>query len=182
MKNCAICKKDFPNRILVNGKYRNVQRRKYCLECSPFGNHNTIKLEKRNNTNCLNCSVELKGNQRMYCCKICKLKHNKMYYSSLKDRRVKRKKELVLLKGGCCEKCGYDKNLGTLELHHKNPLFKTTTLSIRTLASLSWNRILEEAEKCELLCSNCHREHHFPEYNNWKEEMSQVGIEPTLQL
>jgi len=91
-----------------------------------------------------------------------------MYYSNLKDRRFKRKKQLVLFKGGCCEKCGYDKNLGTLELHHKDPSLKTTKLDTRSIASLSWERILNEAEKCELLCSNCHREHHNPEYNNWK--------------
>ena len=168
MKPCTICKKEFPNRVLVDGKYRNLQRRKYCLDCSPFGNHNTIKLEKRDNSHCLNCSVELKGNQRMYCSKKCKLKTNSNYYSSLKERRFKRKKELLLLKGGCCEKCGYDKNLGTLEFHHKDPSQKKMQIDIRTIASSSWESILKEADKCQLLCANCHREHHFPEHNNWK--------------
>ena len=167
MKNCAICDKEFPNWIKIDDKNRNLQNRKYCLECSPFKSQNKIKLEKRDNTNCLNCSVELKGNQRMYCSVKCKFS-NFGSYKSQKKRRLKGKKDLVLMKGGCCEKCKYHKNLRALEFHHKNPKLKSFGISYTTIASKSWKRILEEIDKCQLLCSNCHREHHSPNLNNWK--------------
>ena len=32
--------------VIVDGVKKNLQRRKYCLECSPFGHHNTVSLEK----------------------------------------------------------------------------------------------------------------------------------------
>jgi hypothetical protein len=34
---------------------------------------------------------------------------------------------------------------------------------MRSLANLQWELILEESRKCQLLCSNCHAEHHNPE-------------------
>ena len=179
MKNCAKCNKEFPNRILVDGKYRNTQRRKYCLECSPFGDHNTIKLEEKINTNCLNCSTELNNRQKMFCSKKCKVK-GYPYYAYQKKRGVERKTELVLIKGGCCSKCGYDKNLAALEFHHINPSEKETQLDVRTLTNRTWEFILKEAEKCILICSNCHSEHHNPSLSDWK--MSQERIELSLQL
>jgi hypothetical protein len=171
MKNCAICNKEFPNRILIDGKYRNTQRRRYCLECSPFGKHNTIKLEEENSGDCLECGNKLKGKQTMYCskkCKCCSPENFQRTYKSQKKRRLNGKKELVLMKGGCCEKCGYDKNLRALEFHHKDPSLKSFGISYTSIASKSWTKILKEVEKCELLCANCHREHHSPNLNDWK--------------
>jgi hypothetical protein len=168
MKTCTICKKEFPNRILVDGKYRNTQRRKYCLECSPFGQHNTIRLEQEKQENCLKCGNKLKGKQTMYCSKKCKFSKLGNSYKSQKKRRLNGKKELVLKKGGCCEKCGYDKNLRALEFHHKDPSLKSFGVSYISIASKSWDDVLIEIEKCQLLCSNCHREHHSPNLNDWK--------------
>lgn len=36
-------------------------------------------------------------------------------------RRDKLKQMAILYKGGRCEICGYDKCVGALEFHHKNP-------------------------------------------------------------
>lgn len=44
MMNCALCGKDFPIHSIVDGKIKNLNKRKYCLECSPFGAHNTKSL------------------------------------------------------------------------------------------------------------------------------------------
>ena len=178
MKNCAICNKAFPNRILVDGKYRNTQRRRYCLECSPFGGHNTIKLEEKNTNNCLTCNNKLNNRQKMYCSKECKKKDHS-YYASQKKRGIERKIKLVLIKGGCCSECGYNKNLAALEFHHVNPKEKETQLDARTLTNRTWEFILKEAEKCILICSNCHAEHHNPSLSGWK--MSQERIELSLK-
>lgn len=70
----------------------------------------------------------------------------------------KRKKiELVNYKGGKCEKCGYNKCFEALEFHHKDPKQKDFNISSN---SYSFKKMKEEVDKCNLLCSNCHREEH----------------------
>lgn len=41
MPFCRQCSVEFPNRVEVDGKFRVLHRRKFCLTCSPFGSHNT---------------------------------------------------------------------------------------------------------------------------------------------
>ncbi len=36
-------------------------------------------------------------------------------------RALKRKMYLISERGGCCEICGYNKNLAAFDFHHKNP-------------------------------------------------------------
>jgi len=74
----------------------------------------------------------------------------------LEHRRIKKEK-LVSLLGGKCELCGYNKYLGALDFHHKDPSQKKFALSVRGL-SYSWETCVQEARKCMLLCANCHRE------------------------
>lgn len=41
MKICNLCGNYFPSRIEIDGRYVGLYKRKYCLDCSPFGGHNT---------------------------------------------------------------------------------------------------------------------------------------------
>jgi len=59
--------------------------------------------------------------------------------------------------GGSCKICGYDKWPCAFDFHHVDPLHKDFTISQHMT---SWDRIKPELDKCELLCSNCHREVH----------------------
>ena len=71
-----------------------------------------------------------------------------------------RRKNVAILKeeaGGCCSKCGYNKSTYALEFHHPDPTVKEGKI-IGSTQSLDKQRC--EAEKCVLLCSNCHREVH----------------------
>ena len=45
MPTCKKCQANFPNRIKIDGKEKNLGNRSYCLDCSPYGEHNTKKLE-----------------------------------------------------------------------------------------------------------------------------------------
>lgn len=71
-------------------------------------------------------------------------------------RRRKVKRMLVADAGGRCVRCGYDR-CRALHFHHRDPATKAFGLSgrgyTRGIAAL---RV--EAEKCDLLCSNCHAE------------------------
>ncbi len=71
--------------------------------------------------------------------------------------RVQRNKEkAVRHKGGKCIRCGYSKSIWALEFHHRNRDEKNRKIS-RLLLN-KWEIILEEIEKCDLVCANCHRE------------------------
>ena len=79
-------------------------------------------------------------------------------YRHVKTNRRNAKEKLVKYKGGKCEICGYDKCVEALEFHHKNPEEKD--FSISSYAVLSFKKLKEEADKCILVCANCHREIH----------------------
>ena len=81
-------------------------------------------------------------------------------YVKQKERAIKRKLELISLKGGKCELCGYNKNIGALEFHHLDPSIKMFNLDERHLSNRTIDKILQEVEKCILVCSNCHKEIH----------------------
>lgn len=84
------------------------------------------------------------------------------FYQQQRNRGISRKLELIRLKGGKCEMCGYKKNIAALDFHHVNPSEKEFQLDFRHLSNNSMEKILKEAEKCILLCANCHREIHYP--------------------
>ena len=71
--------------------------------------------------------------------------------------RQKKKEELIVLLGGKCARCGYDKYAGALDFHHRDPKQKSFALSVRGLC-YSWQTIVKEVKKCTLLCKNCHAE------------------------
>jgi hypothetical protein len=47
-KKCVKCDNEFPFIVTVEGKKRNLKSRKYCLDCSPWGQHNTKKIHMYN--------------------------------------------------------------------------------------------------------------------------------------
>jgi 5-methylcytosine-specific restriction endonuclease McrA len=77
--------------------------------------------------------------------------------ASVDKRRRKNKQLLVEYKGGKCERCGYDKCIAALEFHHIDPATKEFGLTGNTYSLV---RQKAEADKCMLLCANCHREIH----------------------
>ncbi len=86
-------------------------------------------------------------------------------YKCQVNRSLARKMMMIEMRGGECEICGYNKNISSLHLHHNDPKIKKFELNSRTLANKSLKHILNEFEKCSLLCANCHSEFHHPELN-----------------
>lgn len=76
---------------------------------------------------------------------------------------MKRRRKLRIMvaeyKGGKCVLCGYNKCIQVLDLHHIDGSNKEFGLSARGLTR-SWEKIKKEADKCILVCANCHRELH----------------------
>lgn len=117
--------------------------------------------------NCVLCQTEFKkgSHNAKFCSISCKNKfHQNNCYKNQKERGMKRKIELVKFMGGKCESCGYDKNYASLCFHHKNPDDKIFNVDMRHCSNRSMISLRKELSKCQLLCHNCHNEHHHPTY------------------
>lgn len=126
---------------------------------------NEIMLKK-----CEICGVEFEtktnGTSRKYCFE-CSPSYPKggSRANTIKALRKAMKKEAVKRFGGKCCICGYDKCIGALEFHHKNPNEKDFGLAANGNTH-SWEEFWKEAQKCLLVCSNCHAELHEKENND----------------
>lgn len=80
-----------------------------------------------------------------------------------RTRSIERKLKFIKILGGCCSKCGYNKNWAVLEFHHRNPNQKEIQLSLERIGHIAEKKLLLEVKKCDLLCANCHRELHNPD-------------------
>ncbi len=72
-------------------------------------------------------------------------------------RRQRVKSILVEEAGGCCAICGYDRHVRVLQFHHLDPSLKRLSLSGQGV-TYSIDTLRAEAQKCVLLCANCHVE------------------------
>ena len=102
---------------------------------------------------------------KKYCSTECGQKAKKEYlegknfnYDKVVDWRIKRKKQSIDYKGGCCKICGYNKSMSALEFHHIDPSKKDFTIS--KYVNKKFDKIKDELDKCVLVCANCHREIH----------------------
>ncbi len=163
---CAKCGARMPASKVIDGKRRILSARKYCLECSPFNQHNTRQLVKpghkpfREGEHLCPMCLSVKPVKDFYkrgsglptsYCKTCT--DAKVY-----DRMLDTKRKAVEYKGGSCRQCGYKTAVEALEFHHRDS--KEKEFSLAKIRSSSWERVVKELDKCDLLCSNCHREEH----------------------
>ena len=113
---------------------------------------------------CPQCGVDRiceKRNAYRICAKCFKNRGKKFdqeEYSKKRYKEIKRtsKEYAIKYKGGCCELCGID-NLPQCcyHFHHKDPSAKKFSVSPK-LAQKITDEVLEEIDKCLLLCANCH--------------------------
>lgn len=149
---CKKCGKSFSARLVIDGKVHNIQRRKYCLECSPFNQHNTRTLEGKEykERSCRVCGKSIhRKSEKGYKCWVC----------TNKQQRESKIEKIKILMGGKCCLCGYNKCWHGLDCHHvdeESKLFNITSREVQ----YAWERILTECKKCILVCCRCHREIH----------------------
>ena len=158
MPICQNCGTTFSSNIKIDGKIHNIKKRKYCFNCSPFGQHNTRNLNKNPKPSicgvCIVCKREY-----MYARKSGHTK-DKCNSCLTKERRLKTKLKCIEYKGGECISCGYSKCPWCLCFHHTDPGQKDFDIS-RGTSYCDWETIRRELDKCLLLCTNCHGELHY---------------------
>lgn len=139
MPICKKCNTKFSNRVLIDGTYRVINKRKYCLICSPFNRHNTRQIH-------LNFSYRDRLDK---------------VHQQQKKMRSYRKMVLVDIMGSKCEICGYNKCPDSFDFHHILPTDKKMNLAKGSICNSSIIKVIEELKKVVMLCANCHREVHY---------------------
>jgi transposase-like protein len=115
---------------------RDAQRDRAALRALRCRRHGLteFRLEARGSYRCMKCRSE-----------------------NVANHRRRQKATLVAEAGGRCELCGYDRHIGALHFHHRDPATKSFTIAARGMTrSLAAARA--EMQKCVLLCGNCHAE------------------------
>jgi hypothetical protein len=151
MPVCQKCQKQFPNWLKIGGKNRPLNHRKYCLECSPYGEHNTKKLVDTY-VHEYKCKCGEINPDKFYGHKhsICGKCHNEYSIRIGHDKKAFARQLL----GGECVACGFNKYENSLDIHHLNPLNKDPNFP--NMRCWSLERIKNELKECVLLCRNCH--------------------------
>lgn len=162
MPTCKKCETKFPTYIEIDGVQKNLNKRKYCLTCSPYKKHNTRKLDETVNTDneklCPRCSTikpvtefykRRDRNDPSAYCITCSGEQTQ-------ERIKERKKQCVEYLGGLCESCGYDDHYVGFDFHHLDR--STKLFDISSKLRWSFEKLKPELDKCALLCCRCHRE------------------------
>lgn len=99
-------------------------------------------------------------------CKKCQTEINKQHYSLNKEKVLRNSKDLYskrrafldnLKKGKACKDCGIVYNTWQLDFDLLDPKTKIFHLSGMVSKRFTEKQILEEVEKCDIVCANCHR-------------------------
>lgn len=160
MNICEKCGNEFPNRMIINGIKRNLHSRKYCLNCSPFGQQKGGKKQTKENDygKCLYCNKPLEVSGRKYCSIHCQQEYMyKQYIDRWKNGEVSGirgnkwidisdyiRRYLFEKYDNKCSKCGW------AEI---NPYTNTLPLEIEHIDGDAMNN---KEENLLLLCPNCH--------------------------
>ena len=156
--SCGFSQRDIAEGLNVSQNKVGRWLKKYNLSTS-YTNKEVLPDRKP----CSTCK-QIKSNDKFYkrggdredslssMCKDCNLK-NKL------SRQRNFKQECVDYKGGECQCCGYNTCNQALDFHHIDPKTKKFGIAKARRARLT-EEVLEELDKCILVCSNCHREIH----------------------
>ena len=156
MPICQNCDKEFPNRMKIDNKFRNLSSRKFCPACSPIDSNNTrsyIVELKENEAYCPRCN-EIKNKNDFYV-----RKNNKKPFSyciecqkQVKNIKFQEKLERVVEeRSGVCVDCGICYPITVYEFYSeekgKYQLSKTKNMSLM--------KVKDELKNYVMLCLNC---------------------------
>ena len=163
MPTCQTCGSFFPNKIKIEGVCHTLSSRKLCLECSPWGMHNTrsseeLQLYRQGLYRCSCCKQYLQADafywgkkRRQFYCKKCD-----------EPRRIARfsmfKQKLLEYRGSSCVICGYSRCPSAIHFHHLDP--KQKEFGISHYSGVFDDKVRSELDKCVPLCNRCHSEVH----------------------
>lgn len=156
IRNCEFCKNQFV--VKPNSK------KKFCNHyCSGKSSNNCSRVKSWafRKDKIVHIMTEAEIESRKNKAKIQWLKGRSNHKLKRKLRGNERKEILIKEFGGKCIICGYNKCPRAMTFHHIDSKDKKFTLDVQNLSQKTWENIVEEAKKCQLLCFNCHMELHY---------------------
>lgn len=119
---------------------------------------NTLKEEHKKELDkcillCHNCHMKVHNSIR-------ELENKVKNKQAIKGALVRRK--LIDIKEGKCKVCEISGINDIFAFHHRIESEKEFEIDARTCNGYKYERLLKEADKCDLLCHNCHTETHLP--------------------
>ena len=150
---------------MVNRPDRKTRQCKKCMSknrCPKCGQinyqsatHKCASVDLKGVRHCRTCGVVLRnsGSERWrtvcgYCGK-----------SAWRKREREKRVEMKAMLGGKCQRCGYEKCQAALHFHHVDG--RTDAEFQTTKGSANLREIISHPERFQLLCANCHIEHHL---------------------
>jgi transcription elongation factor Elf1 len=130
---------------------------KFCKRC---GHYRSISLFAKYNNGVLSAYCEQCREYGKTHYRLNREKYLRQISETNRKRRGQLQREYAEYKASkVCLICGESDPI-CLVFHHVNPDDKVTTIASLALKGGSMKKILEEAEKCVVLCSNCHKKVH----------------------
>lgn len=157
---CTRCNKKF-----VRTRREDVVEKPFCSpECCRIWQKQTLKtVLEGDDRKCAKCDEvkpiiafrsKGKGRIQSYC--------NQCLYLFQMRRWNDRKRMAIEYLGDVCKKCGRGGHPATFTFHHRDP--KEKEFDWNKLRQKSWDKIIKELDKCNLLHGDCHvMEHIKPE-------------------
>lgn len=133
---------------------------------------------------CGSCNIELPATEEYFAskklktktilqwqCRECQKRYRKEHYEKNKSKYIlKAKQHTKLVRDWfieevkqklVCSVCGESRHW-VLDFHHRNPEEKESNVG-KIIRGGSKQKLLDEIEKCDVLCANCHRDFHYQE-------------------
>jgi len=154
-----------------------------CPTCGEgFGSQKAMKIHHKakhgqslatEKSTCLSCDSEFSyypSNRSGELCHECSDKHSdewSEHMMSLKgpedidgrsseDSTLHKRRRIQQIKLGVgCSECGYNEHPAALDFHHLENKDRSITRLVS--GNFKWSRVLTDLQKCDVLCSNCHR-------------------------
>ncbi len=101
-------------------------------------------------------------------------KYKLLYQRRANDRRIRMRNEfrtnmLAYLSNQQCVLCA-ESDIRVLELDHLDPTTKAFNISQAVKLGRSWQEVLNEIKKCQVLCANCHKRRTAQQFGWYKAE------------
>lgn len=158
MPVCKKCNESFPNIVVIDGKQTRFQKRTKCISCSPITRGRNKVIKELNPLDeviiCAQCNKEYRYKRTK------KQGHTRKKCNSClaNNHKISKKQALINLYGGKCKLCGYSKCNRALNFHHVDE--STKLFGIGGSHARSMETLINETEKCIMVCANCHMEIH----------------------
>ena len=178
MPECKKCQTIFPDKMKIDGIWKCLHRRSYCLNCSPYKSKMGYGIRKKTTI------LKHEKGKGIKVCPICAkefpyTKNNVCSGCRSLFARYKLKLRAISLLGEKCINCGCNDS-DVLSFHHLDPNLKFDVLS-SMWGSNNWEEIKKEALKCVLLCHNCHAKKHI-DYKRRNDTIAYYGRVVELEI